>query len=463
MSNNQPKLTEGSIPRHLVRLAIPSSMGMIFNTLYNLCDYWFAGRLSSDALAGVSIASSVFFLLIAAGIGLQIGASAVIAPAVGANKKSEALRWSREVIGLSLVISAVVMLLGAVFTNSLVSLLGAEPHVAPYAITYIRYTLVAVPAFMVGFAAAGILMAFGDTKSNRNALAIGLILNILLNPLLMFGFGWGVAGLAIATGLIKVITAFYLLYKIGLVTESKPPKPAFTVKQWLPLVQQVLPASFNMLSVILGSFITVALIGRFGSQHIAGFSIGLRLEQLLLLPALGMNSAVMAIAGQNFGAGNIERIRQTYLTSLKLGLLMAAVSIPIMVFLSPLLMTLFTDNSEIVSTGTAYLRIDAIAFYAYVVLFLTTATLQSIKQPLFPMALGVARHLVVPVSINILLIVYLGFPMISVFYTLISVVLVSAISAHVFTSWRLQILQSHTAGYIHKGQKQTSLPALPGK
>ncbi len=416
-------------------------MGMIFNTLYNLSDYWFAGRLSGDALAGVSIASTVFFLFIAAGIGIQIGASAIIAPAVGSNKSDEANRWTQEVIGLSIVLSGLVMVLGWTLAEPMTLLLGAEPNVAPYAITYIRFTVIAVPAFMLGFAAAGILMARGDTKSNRNALAIGLFLNLLLNPIFMFGFGWGVAGLAISTGLIKVVTAIYLLRKIGQATNSAPPKPLFTFRDWMPLLKQVLPASFNMLSVILGSFITVAIIGRFGSDHVAGYSVGLRLEQLLLLPALGMNSAVMAIAGQNFGAGEFDRVRDTYYSSLKIGLFMAAVSIPIMIFLSPLLMTLFTSEQPIIATGTAYLRIDAIAFYAYIVLFLTTATLQSIKQPVFPMALGLARQLIVPVSINVLLVVYLGFPMLSVFYTLITVVVISAITSHFFTRWRLNQLQ----------------------
>lgn len=440
--STQPKLTEGSISQHVIRLAIPSSMGMIFNTLYNLSDFWFAGRLSGEALAGVSIASTVFFLLIAAGIGIQIGASAVIAPAIGANDMQQANRWAQEVLGLSLVLSAVVMVLGWTLAEPLTLLLGAEHDVAPYAITYIRYTVLAVPAFLIGFAAAGILMAHGDTKSNRNALAIGLLLNLILNPILMFGFGWGVAGLAIATGIIKVITAIYLLKKIGQATQSLTPRPQFSFTEWMPLLKQVLPASFNMLSVILGSFVTVAIIGRFGSDHVAGYSVGLRLEQLLLLPALGMNSAVMAIAGQNFGAGEFDRVRQTYYSGLKIGLLIAAVSIPIMIFLSPLLMTMFTEEDPIIATGTAYLRIDAIAFYAYVVLFLTTATLQSIKQPVFPMALSLARHLLVPVSINILLVVYFGFPMLSVFYTLISVVVLSAITSHLFTRWRLNQLQA---------------------
>jgi len=230
------------------------------------------------------------------------------------------------------------------------------------------------------------------------------------------------------------------MYKIGLVTDDEPPSARYNVKQWPALLQQVLPASFNMLTIIIGSFITVALIGRFGSDHVAGYAVGLRLEQLLLLPALGMNGAVMAISGQNLGAGNTERVAQTYYSSLKIGLLMAAVCIPIMVFLSPLFMKFFTDEAAIIGTGSAYLRIDAIAFYAYVVLFLSTATLQAIKQPMFPMALGAARHLIVPVTINVILIIYLGFPMLTVFYTLISVVVVAAITSHLYTRWRLKLL-----------------------
>jgi len=423
----QPKLTEGSVTRHLIRLAIPSSMGMVFNTLYNLSDFWFAGRISSDALAGVSIAGTVFFLLIAAGIGIQIGASAVIAPAVGANNSEAAQRWTREIVGLSLAISALIIGIGWFATPSLVFFLGAEPNVAPHSIVYVRTILVTTPAFMLGFAAAGILMAYGDTKSNRNALGIGFIVNLVLNPLFIFVFHWGVAGLAIATGIVN----------------TPVPRPAFNVNRWPELLAQVLPASFNMLTIIIGGFITVAIIGRFGSEHVAGYSIGLRLEQLLLLPALGMNSAVMAIAGQNLGAGNTQRIADTYFAGLKIGLAMAAVSIPAMVFLSPQLMTFFTQDAAIIDTGATYLRIDAIAFYAYVVLFLTTATLQAMQQPVFPMVLGIARQVVVPVSVNVLLVVFLGYPMISVFYTLIVVVVISALIAHFFTCWRLRLLQQN--------------------
>lgn len=407
-------------------------MGMLFNTLYNLTDFWFAGKLSAEALAGVSIAGSVFFLLLAIGIGIQTGASAVMAAEVGAGNEIKVAQWADHVFGLSLVLSVVVAILGWLFAEPLVVFLGAEPDIAPLSMEYITITMFGAFTFVLSFAAAGALMAMGDTKSNRNALVVGFFANLVLNPLLTFSLSLGVSGLATATVLIKGLSAVYL-YRVLVQATGRPCIPAFSLKPWMNLLRQVLPASFNMLTIILGGFITVALLGRFGSQHVAGYAVGLRIEQVLLLPALGLNAAVMAIVGQNYGANNALRVRQTYMTGLGVGLGMALVSIPVMLTLSPAMMAFFTTDEIIQATGASYLRIDAFAFYAYVVLFISTATLQAIKQPMFPMALGIARQLVIPVSINVLLVVYLGSPMIWVFYTIISVVVVAAVVAHWYT------------------------------
>jgi len=413
-------------------------MGMLFNTLYNLTDFWFAGKISSNALAGVSIAGSVFFLLLAVGIGIQTGASAVIAVDVGAGNKNKAADWTDHVFGLSLVLSVVVALLGWLFADSLVVFLGAEPHIAPLSMEYIAITLFGAFTFILSFAAAGALIALGDTKSNRNALVVGFLANLILNPLLTFSLELGVSGLALATVIIKGMSAVYL-YRVLVRETGRTCKPAFALRPWINLLKQVLPASLNMLTIILGGFITVALLGRFGSQHVAGYAVGLRIEQVLLLPALGLNSAVMAIAGQNYGAKDLYRVRQTYITGLLTGLAMAVVSIPIMLTLSPAMMAIFTDDPVIQDTGASYLRIDAFAFYAYVVIFMSTATLQALKQPLFPMALGIARQLIIPVSINVLLVVYLDYPMISVFYTIVSVVIIAAVVAHWYTLRQLRV------------------------
>lgn len=430
------KLTEGSVVGHLIRLSIPASMGMIFNTLYNLSDFWFAGKLSDEALAGVSIAGSVFFLILSIGIGIQTGASAVIAPEVGRGNTDGVADRCDQVFGLALMLSAVVTIIGLIVAKPLVLFLGAEENIAPLSMEYVSITIVGAFAFILSFAAAGVLIAMGDTKSNRNVLAVGFFANLALNPLLTFTLGLGVTGLALATVIIKLASAVYL-FSVLAKRLGRWSRPRFNITHYIELLRQVLPASFNMLTIILGGFVSVSLVGRFGSEHVAGYAVGLRLEQVLLLPALGLNTAVMALAGQNFGAGLATRVQETYRKGLLVGLAMAAVSIPVMLFLSPAMMEFFTNDETIRNTGAAYLRVDAIAFYAYVVLFLSTASLQAIKQPMFPMYLGIARQLVIPVTINYALIVLFDFPMMSIFYTIISVVVLSAIFANWYTNRQL--------------------------
>ena len=436
-----PQLTQGSIIGHIVRLSVPASMGMVFNTLYNLTDFWFAGLLSDPALAGMSIAGTVFFLLLAIGIGIQTGTSAIVAPEVGRERMDDVVEWVDQSFGVSLLFSLITMMGGWLVADKLVIFLGAEAHVAPFANEYLSVTLFGSAAFVLSFAAAGALMALGDTASNRNALMVGFFANFGLNPLLTFTLGLGVTGLALATVLIKAATAFYLFWVLAK-RLGRWSRPRLTWSRWLPLLQQVLPASLNMLTIIVGGFVSVALVGRFGSEHIAGYAVGLRLEQVLLLPALGLNSAVMAIAGQNFGAGNASRVVETYNKGLWIGLAMAAISIPIMVFLSPMMVGFFTQSDTIRNTGAAYLKIDAFAFYGYVVIFLSVALLQSLKQPLFPMLLGIARQLVIPSIINYLLIVVWGYPMMSIFYTIVSVVIVSAVVANWYTRRQLRALST---------------------
>ena len=142
---------------------------------------------------------------------------------------------------------------------------------------------------------------------------------------------------------------------------------------------------------------------------------------------------MLALAGQNFGAGKSERVVETYYASLKIGAVMACFSVPIMLFLSPLMMSFFSGDESIIATGSTYLRIDALGFFAYVVLFQSTACLQAIQKPGFPMVLGLFRHLLLPAVVNFILIVQLNLPLITVFFSLIVIVLISAILSHKYT------------------------------
>ncbi len=452
MPSGHRDLTTGSISTHLVALAVPAAMGMIFNTLYNLTDFWFAGMLSDNALAGVSIAGSVFFLIIGGSIGMQTGTTAMIAAEVGKGNSGAALDWLDQSTGLGIVISLLCICLGMFVADPLITFLGADSAVAPYAKQYVTIVLCGCISFVLAGIAAGALMALGDTVSNRNALAVGLVANFIINPLLIFVLELGVAGLALGTVIIKISSAVYL-YWVLKKRLGRWVQPRFNFGLWSELLAQVAPASFNMLTIILGGFITVAFVGRFGSQHVAGYSVGLRLEQILLLPALGLNSAVMALVGQNFGANKPARILEIYKKAMAVGLAIALVSIPIMIFFSPVMLSFFGSNTDMISTGTTYLRIDAIAFFAYVVLFVSVASLQAIKKPLFPMYLGLARQLIVPASINYLLIVVYKLPMITMFISTVTVVLCSAVVSHLYTWKKLKALSALTEPH--------TLPAHP--
>lgn len=436
MPNQHKDLTQGPIKPHLISLAIPASMGMMFDTLYNLTDNWFAGMISDIALVGLSLASIVFILLIAITIGLQSGTSAMVAPDFASKNHAQVKSWIANSMGIGLMMSIVILVLGIQFADNLMDLLSKDSMAKSEAWDYLYIIILGNVAYAISSVCAGALIAMGNTVIFRNVLIVGFFGNLILNPLLTFQLGLGIKGLALATVIIKVSSAIYLFNALRKKT-SVYSWPQFDFQHWKSCLKQILPSSFNFLTIIIGAFIIVAFIGRFGSEAIAGYSVALRIEQVLLLPVLGLSSAVMALVGQNFGIQAFDRIQETFKQTLKIGLLISFVFIPIMVFAGPLLMGFFTDNEDIIATGTLYLRADAVAFYGYVIIFTCVAVLQAIKQPNFPLVIGVLRQLLLPALINYILIIKLGYPLPYLFWSVVLIVIVSSVIMYMYTRRQL--------------------------
>ena len=425
MSNANNNLTKGSIYSHLINLAIPASMGMMFDTLYNLTDNWYAGMISDTALVGLSLAGIVFILLIAMTIGLQSGTSAIVAPDFAKQNNKKVNVWISNSLSIGLLMSVIILVLGLLFSNDLLDLLSDDPAAKQQGWDYLYIIILGNSAYAISSICAGALIAMGNTKIYRNVLVIGFFANIILNPILTFQLDLGIRGLAIATLIIKIVSAFYLFRALRKYTHiyTWPDYDWTIIKSSL---KQILPASLNFLTIIIGAFFIVAFVGRFGSEAVAGYSVALRIEQVLLLPVLGLSSAVMAIVGQNYGINSTQRIYETYIKSLKLGLLVSIIFIPIMVFGGPLLIGFFTDNKQMIEVGRLYLQADAAAFFAYVIIFTCVAVLQAIKQPIFPLIVGISRQLILPISINYILIVKLGYPITALFWSVVLIVIISA-------------------------------------
>lgn len=438
-SLSQNDLTSGSIYRHLINLAIPASMGMFFNTLYNLTDNWFAGKISDDALVGLSVSSIVFYLFIGLLAGLQNGTSVMVATEVGLKKNNRLKDIISNAVAIGIIFSVIIVVFGLWLAKDAIGWLSSLPSTTELAWEYINILLIGNIAFSISSVAAGALMALGDTISNRNALIAGFFANLALNPLLTFGLQMGVSGLAWATLIIKIASAIYLLSILSKRLGYRP-FPAFDRQLAVSIIRQVFPASFNFFIMIIGSLIVTAFVSTFGDYAVAGYSVGLRLEQVLLLPALGLSTAVLAITGQNFGAKNYRRIAETYRKGLILGLLISLFCIPVMVFLSPHLMTFFSPQTSIVATGVSYLRIDSLAFFCYVSLFISVATLQAIKQPDFPVIMGLFRQLLLPLAVNYWLITVLGYNIEWLFASVALIVLISMLFTLYYTRLQLKKL-----------------------
>ena len=306
-------LTTAPIPVLIRRLAIPASIGFFFNTMYNVVDTYWAGRLSTDALAALSLSFPVFFVLLAMGSGFSTGATALIGNALGAGNRREAALTASQGVILCLLAGTVVMVIGYLSVPSLFRLLGAREEYLQICLDYMMVILAGTWIVMTVYMLNGILNAQGDMKSFRDYLIVATVANIVLDPWFMFGgFGvpaMGVKGIAFATILVQVFGFIFLgrrARKTGLLFRSEG-------AHWTPdrrvlraILGQGIPASLNMMTVAVGVFIITYFLSKFGQSVVAAYGVATRIEQIVLLPALGLNIAVLTLVAQNSGAGRFD-------------------------------------------------------------------------------------------------------------------------------------------------------------
>ncbi|NQZ52930.1 MAG: MATE family efflux transporter [Piscirickettsiaceae bacterium] len=414
-------LTKDPVPQLLRNIAIPASIGMFFSTMYYVVDNFYAGMLSSTALAGISLAAPIYFMGLAISIGVGQATNALVGNARGAGKQLEAEKIAGHAISFAWALALITGLLILLSTPTLFVMMGAKGNYIDDALAYLTIILPTLGFLSHGMAANGILNSLGDTTSFRNSLIVAFLANIVLDPLLMFGFGWGIYGLAAATALTQLGSAVYLTLKVRQSKLGNSLTLMNLVPNWLhykALFRQSLPASTNMFLIAVGSVIITSAVARFGENAIAGLGIALRIEQLVLLPTVGLNIAVLSIVSVNFGAKLYPRMEKVALTSITIGTSIMLISgIFIFIFSQPLI-ALFTDNAAVITVGTSYLRIEAIVLPAYVISFVTGAVLQGMKMPIIPMYFNIIRQLILPLALITIALNILGTGIMGVWWSI---------------------------------------------
>ena len=392
------KLTKDPIWSLLRKVTIPASVGSLFQTFYNLVDTWFAGRISAEAIGAIAKSFPIYFTIIAVGVGLGAATNALIGNSIGEKKVRVASMYIAQSLIFALTVSIFVTLFGLNASNYLLGVMGSNAAGIALTREYLDIIFYGTFIVLIQISLNGTLNAQGDTRSYRNVLIFSFFLNIFLNPLFIWGYGFipgfGIAGLAIATVISQLIGTIYLAYKVNNCKIKEYLKlqcfiPKFEYLK--PLTTQAVPVMFSMLFIGVGIFNILYFIGQFGDLATAGYGAALRVEQVFLLPVIGLNTAVLSIGGQNFGAKAYDRIRELYTKALLFGSSFMVIAGIIIFFGAEFFVSLFTDNQEAIMSGAIYLKVAALIGPIYPVFFITTAVFQAVKKPLYSLYLSILR------------------------------------------------------------------------
>ena len=364
--------TKGNIWTALLLLAVPMILEMMMEALFALVDIYFLSRVSENAVATVGLTESVVTLIYALGIGIASAATAMVARRIGEKDPEQAAEAATQAIIATVLISLCIAIPGFIYGEEILLLMGGEAEMVAEGLWYTKIMMATNVVIMLLFVLNGIFRGAGDARIAMISLAISSLINIILDPLFIFGLGpipaMGVKGAAIATSIGRGIGVAFQLYI--LFNSKSQIKITLASFKWIPQVMKRLVkiASGGTLQYIIGSaswIIMVRIIADFGTEAVAAYTYAVRIIIFTILPAWGLSNAASTLVGQNLGAGKPDRAEKSvWMTcSLNVGFLLI-ISVIFFVFAEELIS--FLDSSpNIVAEGSKGLKIFSLGYVAY--------------------------------------------------------------------------------------------------
>lgn len=426
----------------LRRMAIPAATGLFFNTMFNITDTVYTRFISPDALAGLGLSFPIYIILMATGAGLGNAAQSLSANAQGAGQEKKSALFEISSLYLALVSTVFVISAGFILLSPALQSIGASEGSLSEALSYTRTILAGLIFFMLNSVLNGILSAGGDTKSYRNFLIIGFFANLILDPFFILVLKLDTFGIALATVLVQVVGTLYLGSKVR---KLKLKERAGTIQgkdiasAWKELILHAVPISLNVMTVSLGIFVINYFLLRYGADAaVAGYGAAIRIEQVFLLPVMGLNTALITLVGHNHGAGNIDRVKKSWKTGQLYGVILMAAGFLILFPFRNFWISIFTPDKDIIQAGAGYLSIEVFAMFSYVFLNMGVSVLQGLRKPGFIFIIGMLRQIILPPFVFYLLGDMLGLGIWGVWWGLFIVPTVAALVTVLYTRYRLK-------------------------
>ncbi|MBN2853001.1 MAG: MATE family efflux transporter [Clostridia bacterium] len=409
MRSKKRDLTAGPVKNVIRDLTIPMIFGILGMVIFNLVDTFYVGKLGTVQMAALSFTFPVVLVVNSINLGLGIGASAVISKAVGENNKEKVTRLSTDSLTLGFLVAAVLALIGELTIHPLFISLGADNEVLPYINEYMRVWYAGVPFVVIPMIGNNAIRALGDTKTPSAVMMISALINMVLDPILIFGWGpfaaMGVKGAAVATVIARGITFMVALYVLTVrekVIEIKLIKIRLLLSSWGKILFIGMPNAIAKVIIPIGAGIITRIISSFGHDYVAAFGISTRIEYFSLAILSALAAIIPVYVGQNFGGKKMGRIKEGIKISTRFSMVYSVIVYGLLFFLARPLSHIFTEESHVSDLIVLYLRIVPLGYGFQGILLIINGALNALGKPIKAALLNVVQMLIIYVPLSVL-------------------------------------------------------------
>lgn len=405
MTKPHARLVQGPVAGHLVTMTVPMVWAVLAMMLFSATDTWFVAQLGAQPLAAMSFTFPVIMVMTGLGIGMMAGTSSVLARVVGAGDLGELRRIATDTLTLAVLISVILSIAGILSLDRLFTLLGASPQVLVLIRDYMLVWYAGYALMLVPMVVLGAVRATGDTKLQARLMMASAAINLILDPLLIFGWlGFprlelqGAALASLVARLVTLIVGAMVIRRLKLLGSPLAP-PGTLWRSWKRIVHIAAPAAGTNIIIPVSAGIIVALLATFGDDAVAGFGAATRIEALTLVVFFAMSATIGPFVGQNLGAGKPHRILESLRVSAIFCLALGAAIAVLLGLFAPQLSQLFSDDAQVSNVTTAYLRIVPWSYGAAGIIMVVNAAFNGVGKPLPGVVISAGRTLLLYVPL----------------------------------------------------------------
>ena len=397
-------LIQGPIGRTLTRMTLPTIVGIFAILLFNIVDTYFIGLIGAKELAAVSFTFPVSYVVLNISLGIGIGTTTSLSNRLGSGSFSEARSMSRHGIFLAVLVAMVLSQIGIATINPLFTALGASEQALPLIREYMVIWYLGIPLLFLPMVGNSAIRATGDTKTPSYIMMTAGLVNGILDPILIFGWGpfpeMGIKGAALATvisWLMASIAVLWCLKMLNAISYSGDWLKKSTLESWKPILTIGIPAgATNFIPPIAAGVIT-RIVAEHGDAAVAGFGVGTRIEALALVVIMALSSTLTPFIGQNYGARQFHRIRKGLRIAITFSVLWELLMTLLLVLLAPFIARQFSDNESVIQTTTLFLWCLPISYGCQGVVMLCCAAFNALQKPILGTMMNALRLLVLAI------------------------------------------------------------------